>query len=89
MKTGMNRYSSASTDHTASAPWRSLSRDLDRRPWAARDLVLDDATGGGCGFDGHQIAAWVRLRAPSSRAYRKIPIRMNSISVKLSAAACG
>ena len=28
MKTGMNRYSSASTDQTPSAQWRRLSRDL-------------------------------------------------------------
>ena len=36
-----------------------------------------------------EIAASVRFCAPSSRAYRKIPIRMNTISVNDSAAAVG
>ena len=87
MKTGMNRYSSASTDQTPSAQWRSRSRDLAaavggrRRVLGRGERRLRSTR--------HQIAASVRLRVPSRRAYRKMPTRMNSISVNDSAAAVG
>ena len=55
----------------------------------AAEVVLERRAGAGCGLDGHQIAASVRLRVPSSRAYRNTPTRMNSIRVNDSAAAVG
>ena len=64
MKTGMNRYSSASTDQM---PERPVAQPVARRA-AARDGGGCGAGAGGASVTGHQIAASVRFCAPSSRA---------------------
>ena len=63
MKTGMNRYSSASADQMPSRPVTQavarLAAPLRRRLDLGRGGRVDD---------GHQIAASVRFWAPSRRA---------------------
>ena len=64
MKTGMNRYSSASADQT---PERQVTQAVARgTPTAGRGRF--DLRRGGRVDDGHQIAASVRFWAPSRRA---------------------
>ena len=65
MKTGMNRYSSASTDQMPSA---QCAGGRATGPPPARRAPSSTARPARRFGDGHQIAASVRFCAPSSRA---------------------